>query len=154
MPRSGAPYLNQDISVFVLVLWYLQLLQIEPEQVMKKLELRDYKKKNKNLSAKSYSRCEPVGVGYLPVCKHYFLFCYIVCVRAKKQTQKNQPKKKTTTTTKKHQFWKGRGDRVWSQISDFKFLFSIFDSLTFTPKLSRGLLNSTVTESRKKKIIN
>ena len=50
---------------------------------MKKLELRDYKKKNKNLLAKSYSCFEAVGVGYLPVCKHYVLFCYIVCAREK-----------------------------------------------------------------------
>ena len=121
---------------------------------MKKLELRDYKKKNKNLLAKSYSPFEPAGVGYLPACKHYVLFCYIVCVREKKNEHKKINQKKQQQQQKKHQFWRGRGDRVWSQISDFKFLFSIFDSLTFTPKLSRGLLNSTVTESRKKKNIN
>ena len=61
---------------------------------MKKLELQDYKKKNKNLLAKSYSRFEPVGVGYLLVCKHYVLFCYIVCVREKKKTNTKQSTKK------------------------------------------------------------
>ena len=77
---------------------------------MKKLELRDYKKKNKNLLAKSYSRFEPVGVGYLLVCKHYVLFCYIVCVREKKtNTKQSTKKKKTTTTTKKPLVLKGEG---------------------------------------------
>ena len=77
---------------------------------MKKLELQDYKKKNKNLLAKSYSRFEPVGVGYLLVCKHYVLFCYIVCVREKKtNTKQSTKKKKKTTTTKKPLVLKGEG---------------------------------------------
>ena len=77
---------------------------------MKKLELQDYKKKNKNLLAKSYSRFEPVGVGYLLVCKHYVLFCYIVCVREKKkQTLNNQPKKNNNNNNKKPLVLKGEG---------------------------------------------
>ena len=95
---------------------------------MKKLELQDYKKKNKNLLAKSYSRFEPVGVGYLLVCKYYVLFCYIVCVREKKkQTLNNQPKKKNNNNNKKITSFEGGGGTGSDPeflISSFCFLFS------------------------------
>ena len=68
---------------------------------MKKLELQDYKKKNKNLLAKSYSRFEPVGVGYLLVCKHFYSIISYACAK-KKQTLNNQPKKKQQQQQKNH----------------------------------------------------
>ena len=99
---------------------------------MKKLELQDYKKKNKNLLAKSYSRFEPVGVGYLLVCKHYVLFCYIVCVREKKkQTLNNQPKKNNNNNNKKTTSFEGGGGTG----SDPKFLISSFCFLFSTVSL-------------------
>ena len=95
---------------------------------MKKLELQDYKKMNKNLLAKSYSRFEPVGVGYLLVCKHYVLFCYIVCVREKKTNTKQSTKKKNNNNnnnkTTSFEGGGGTGSDPKFLISSFCFLFS------------------------------
>ena len=99
---------------------------------MKKLELQDYMKKNKNLLAKSYSRFEPVGVGYLLVCKHYVLFCYIVCVREQKtNTKQSTKKKKQQQQQKKPLVLKGEGGQglipnFWFQVSVFYFRQSHF----------------------------
>lgn len=122
MTRSGAPYLNQDISVFDWLAAEQSSSIVSPTFAERTWTGNEdigttglQEKEEKNLLTKSFSYFQLVGMGYLPVCKHKAFFCYIVSVREKKDNNSFEGNK--------------NGDRVWSQISNFQFLFSIFNSL-------------------------
>ena len=90
MSRSGAPYLNQDISVFDRQAVEQSSSTVSPtfaDRVWtgnEEIGPVGLQEKKKNLLAKSFSYFKPVGGGGGELACKFFLICYIVCARAKR----------------------------------------------------------------------